>query len=484
MSDGVPGILRGARASLFAVAIAAPAPLKQSSPPSQKPSPPRAAVPGFTPDVASLDFLRTMARDVVTASRVAPPESKVGFALVTPCGRRGYPAFWIRDFSMSLDCGLIESDEIEAHLKLVARCQNGDTTRPLANGLSVPPFAIPDHVDFDGRGVFFPGTYSSGDDQGSGAYGRLPPFDDDYEFIHIAHALWRARDAGSRSTKADAPSASAPIEWLREPIEGRPLLECLRLAFAVPTFDPSSGAVVTDEARRAVGFGFCDGIVLTGSLLFATLLRERAAQELADLCEAAGDSVHAVELRAAAATIRDHVAATFADPTPGSGWLLAATGIGRQPDVWGTLFALESAAIAGEPAARARAAVVAAVRRGTITLEAAVRHVPTDRDARADSAWERTSGVAHGTYQNGAYWHTPTGWLIDVVQQDDGELAAQLFQEYVDHLKRGDFRISPQNGAPWECFGQGGRGAQNGAYLTSIALPLSVLERLAKHTER
>lgn len=469
-------LLRWTRPLLFVAVVAA-------APRQTPPKAPGAATPGFVPDVASLDFLRSMARDVVGAARVGPPDSKVGFALVTPCGRRGYPAFWIRDFSMALDSGLVEAPEIEAHLKLVARCQNGEKTRPLSNGLSIPPFAIPDHVDFDGRGVFFPGTYSSGDDQGSSAYGSLPPFDDDYEFIHIAHALWRARATASRAANADAPAASASA-WLRAPIEGRPLLERLRLAFAVPTSDPASGAVVTDEAHRAVGFGFCDGIVLTGSLLFATLLRERAAQELAELCDAADDSVHAAELRATAATIHDHVASTFTDSTSASGWLLAATGIGRQPDVWGTLFALERDVISGEPAARARATVVAAVRRGTITLEAAVRHVPTDRDARPDSAWERTAGVAFGAYQNGAYWHTPTGWLIDVVQREDGELAARLFREYVDHLKRGDFRRSPQDGAPWECFGPGGRNAQNGVYVTSIALPLGVLERLAKRAER
>ena len=39
--------------------------------------------------------------------------------------------------------------------------------------------------------------------------------------------------------------------------------------------------------------------------------------------------------------IASHLAPVFGDPN-GSGWLLAATGVGRQPDVWGTLFALLS----------------------------------------------------------------------------------------------------------------------------------------------
>jgi hypothetical protein len=426
----------------------------------------------WTPAREPLEFVRSLARDVVAAARTAPPKSAVGFALVTPAGRGGYPAFWIRDFSMSLESGLFPRDEIEAHLRLVANVQNGAEVRPLAHGLSVPPFAIPDHVTLDGKAVFFPGTYASGDDQGDGTYGVLPPDDDDYEFVHMAFLLHEGHGTARFAS------------LLNEPIGGRPLLERLRRAFDVPRVDATTGAVVTDLERRSVGFGFCDGVVLTGSLCFPTLLRERAATELAELCDAAGESAPAAELRAIAATIRAHVATTFADPARDSGWLLAATGVGRQPDVWATLFALHRGVLPDPAARRALATVVDAVRRGTVTLEGAVRHVPTDRDASPDSAWERTAGEAKDTYQNGAYWHTPTGWLVEAVTRAEPKLAQRLFDEYVDHLRRGDFRLGADHGAPWECFGRGGEHAQNGAYMTSVTLPLAVFDRMVRPATR
>ena len=451
-------------AGLFAVALT----LRCALPP---PAPSPSAPARFVPSAADLAFLRELARDVAAAARVAPPRSEVGFPLLTPAGRGGYPAFWVRDFSMAVDGGVVPRDELAAHLAVIARAQNGASERRLAHGLVVPPFAIPDHVALDGGAVFYPGTYATGDDQGDGAYGTLPPADGPYEFIHLAHALWRA------DGRADA---------LRAPTAGLPLLERLERAFAVPLVDEASGAVVTSLERRAVGFGFCDGIVLTGELLFATLLRERAALELAELVEAAhgGEAAaRAAALRSIAATIRARVAATFADDAGGSGWLIAATGIGRQPDVWGTLFALKRGVLAGPARERALAAVVDAVQRGTIALEAAVRHVPLDRDARADSAWGRTAGVAHGSYQNGAFWHVATGWLVAALAEREPELAARLFDDFVAHLRRHDFRRGPDEGAPWECFGRDGprgRLAQNGAYVASITLPLAAFEELAQ----
>ena len=146
---------------------------------------------------ADTDFLRDMTRDVIEASRVKPGSNGGGnwkltkvfdFALITP-GEDTYRAFWPRDFSMSVDSGFITPNELSNHLRVICLAQNGPTDRKLANGLHVPPWAIPDHINYDGRPTFFPGTYASGEDQGAGACGRVPPIDDHYEFVHIAHAF-------------------------------------------------------------------------------------------------------------------------------------------------------------------------------------------------------------------------------------------------------------------------------------------------------
>lgn len=62
-----------------------------------------------------LDFLSGMTKAVLEQSRVYPgqviaPEfgpNKTGGTLVRPGGRATYPAFWIRDYAMSLDAGLV-----------------------------------------------------------------------------------------------------------------------------------------------------------------------------------------------------------------------------------------------------------------------------------------------------------------------------------------------------------------------------------------
>jgi hypothetical protein len=453
--------------SILVAAVAAATSLAAMATEDRTPKPIPAAT--FTLIPSELDFLSALTRDVIRASRVEPgakaggsPANTSGFALIMPGGRGGYPAFWIRDFAMSLESGFISTEEMRRHLLLTAKCQNGPVERKLRRGLRIPPHAIPDHINFDGGAVFYPGTYSAGEDQGGGAYGILPPMDDHYEFAHIAYCLFKA---------------GGTPNFLREEINGIPLLDRLAEAFDVPLAHPDTGITFTDADQRAVGFGFCDAIVLTGDLLFPSLLRYRAAGELAELCEASGRREEAAAYRRRQRLIRDNLPGAFSDRSRASGWMLAATGVGRQPDVWGTLYALHLGALEGEPAERALDSVLQAARQRTIVFEGAVRHVPTDRDFSPASAWEQTAGVTVNTYQNGAYWHTPTGWLIAAVRRRDPGLAAELVNDYIRHLRQQDFRRGADHGAPWECFSPGAY-KQNGVYMTSVALPWSVLRSL------
>ncbi len=417
-----------------------------------------------------LDFLRDITRDVVEASRVKPGSNgggrwpltnSCGFALVTP-GKDTYTAFWPRDFSMAVDSGFITAEELRNHLLLTCKAQNGPAELKLANGLHVPAWTIPDHINYDGRASFYPGSYGSGHDQGNGACGRVPPIDDHYEFVHIAYTYWKAtRDAGIFGVE----------------VNGATVFERLEKAFACPTIDPATGLAQTTEADRAVGFGFCDAETHTGKLLFASLLRYRAAGELAELAKALGHRERVAGYRQIQATIRANVVPTFGDPKRIGGWLRASTGLSSQADVWGTLFALHLGVLDGAEAAAARKTVADALRRGTITLEGGVRHVPTDLDFSKTTAWERSMSALN-TYQNGAYWHTASGWLIEALWQKDRPLALQVFREMLAHLRAQDFRKGPGLGAPWECYGPNGQARQNAVYMASVALPYGILKRL------
>ena len=130
-----------------------------------------------------LAFLKNLTQDVVNASRILPKaqipieetniptRNTTGITLICPGGRTCYPAFWIRDLAMDLGSGLITVDELKGMLFLTAQRQNGSNPWYLDTGAVVPPFAIPDHILLNGEPVFFPGTYSSGPDQGGKEWG-------------------------------------------------------------------------------------------------------------------------------------------------------------------------------------------------------------------------------------------------------------------------------------------------------------------------
>ena len=419
---------------------------------------------------ADCDFLRDMTHDVVEASRVRPGSNgggrwpltnSCGFTLITP-GKDTYTAFWIRDFSMAVDSGFISAEELRNHLRLICKAQNGPVELKLANGLHVPAWAIPDHINYDGRPTYYPGTYASGHDQGTGTFGRLPPIDDHYEFVHIAYKYWKV-------------SGDAAVFGVED--NGVTVFERLARAFACPTIDPETGLAETTEGDRAVGFGFCDAEIHTGRLLFASLLRYRAAGELAELAKTLGRHERVAGYRQIQKTIRANLTRTFGDLTREDGWLRASTGLSSQPDVWGTLFALRLGVLDRSRAPAARKTVGDAVRRGTITLEGGVRHVPTDRDFSQTTAWERSLS-ARNTYQNGAYWHTASGWLIEALWRKDRPLALHLFGEMMSHLRAQDFRKGHGYGAPWECYGPNGQARQNAVYMASVALPYGILKSL------
>ncbi|HTL16264.1 MAG TPA: hypothetical protein VL793_03455 [Patescibacteria group bacterium] len=410
-----------------------------------------------------------MTIDVINASTVSPASNgggrwpvtnSCGFALITP-GKDTYTAFWIRDFSMASDSGLIPAPALGNHLLLICEVQNGPTEIRLAHGLHLPPWAIPDHINYDGRPSFFPGTYSSGDDQGQGTFGRLPPVDDHYEFIHIAYLYWRL---------------SHDHKILEQPVKGVPILERLHRAFDCPACDPATGLVETTEQDRAVGFGFCDAEVHTGKLLFASLLRYRAAGELAQMDRDSGRRQQVSRFLAIQKSIQTALRLEFHDPAD-SGWLRASTGISRQPDVWGTLFALHLRVLSHVDAAMARKAVAIAARSGTIVFDGAVRHVPTNMDFNSTTAWERSVSPLN-TYQNGGYWHTASGWLIEALWSADKPLARQVFAAMMLHLRGADFRKEAGSGAPWEVWGPRENVRQNPVYMASVALPYSILKGL------
>ena len=394
------------------------------------------------------------------AGKAVPVKNNLGFAAIRPAGAsKAYPAIWIQDFTMAYSSGFIPCDEGLAHLWLIASRQNSGPERNLPSGAIIPPHAIPDHINFDGTPVFYPGTYSSGPDQGGEPWGICPPLNNYFDFIWLAYMLWK--DTGNTGL-------------FSEMIEGRTLLQRLISAYEVPPADTRTGIVFTTPERRAVGFIFIDQVYMTGQMLMASLERYRSARQLAEIHTRLGLPEPASRFEQDAQAIRENIERVFENPDKSCGWLRASTGVSGQADVWGTIYALYLDVLS--PAARRRAMeqVHRDLDSGQIMFEGALRQVPLDRDASPTSAWEKTIGSLN-RYQNGAYWHTPTGWLIAVLDREHSSLAAAVFGEFVMHLRKEDFRQGPSHGAPWECIGWEGKAKQNRAFLASVALPYGVL---------
>jgi hypothetical protein len=150
---------------------------------------------------------------------------------------------------------------------------------------------------------------------------------------------------------------------------------------------------------------------------------------------------------------------------------MASTGKGGQPDVWSTALAVFYGILEGDKLKQACTSLRDAYKNGTLSENGNIRHILTTDDFSDKSAWEK-SEAGKGTYQNGGYWGTPTGWVCFAIAKVDLNAARQLAKDYINDLRSGDFRKGPEFGAPWECYNL--NSAQNAVYLTTVSCPYIV----------
>ena len=405
-----------------------------------------------------LALVRYLAKATLVTCAVAPggvaqgKTNTLGFRAITP---GGYPAIWIQDFTMNYSSGLITREVGLQHFQLILEKQNGAKLRDLGRQVIIPAHAIPDHINVDGSPVFFPGTYDPLANM-NGEFGFRPPCNNQFDVIWLAHMLAQSGDAK---------------KLLSRKVGGLTVYERLKLAFAVPETNPSTQLVRTTSVRRSVGFIFYDAIEMTGDLLMASLIRYRAALQLAWLATKMDQPKDAKYFTEIAQQICSHILPVFAD-TDGShgGWLKASNGISGQSEVWGSIYAIYIGAVKGEArAGLLRTIKEALAKPGEIEFEGALRQVPLSGDASPLTMWEKTK-CPKNTYMNGAYWHVPVGWLLSILQPEHPELAQTVKQHWLDHL-------SAQQGKVWECIGWEGQANKNPTFGPSITLPLGVLSR-------
>lgn len=418
------------------------------------------------PSVAKDDlvFLEDMTKDVLEASRIYPGQfisdefgsNNSGGTLIRPGGRNAYPSFWIRDYAMSLETGFVSKKE-QQHMLLLTAATQCDQSWITKGGSLIPFGAIADHIRIDNsKPIYFPGTYSY-EEQGTREWGTLPPYCDQFFFVHMAY--YYVKSTGDRKI-------------LQREINGTPLIDRLKAAFHMPPADKDHHIVYTTEALRGVDFGFRDAITITGSLSFTSILKYRAANEIAELLQLLKKK-EADKYREIAATIKKAIPGLFMDER---GMLLASTGKSNQPDVWSTALAAYLGVLEGEDLDKASRFLSQAYHSGTLSYKGNIRHVLTTDDFSDKTAWE-ISLASKNTYQNGAYWGTPTGWVCYAIAQADKPSAVKLANEFIADLKENDYRKGGELAAPYECFNQSGY-RQNPLYLTTVACPLVAFRKI------
>ncbi|MBI5083095.1 MAG: hypothetical protein HZB13_00635 [Acidobacteria bacterium] len=326
-------------------------------------------------------------------------------------------------------------------------------------GAVVPAYAVPDHINFDGLPVFYPGTYDSGAGQGGHPFGKYPPLDDHFYFIGSVFEHWRL----TRSTSLFRSNISTAAGEM-------PLAALCERVYLVAQSDPATGLVVAGpvDTENAKDWGFCDTVFKSGKLLFPSVLKHNAARQLTALFAAAGDTVRSRHYAAEARRLRQAITKTFSRSNGrGDGWLRSATGIGNQPDVWGTAFAVWSGAVEGAAARNASRALAAAYRKRTAVCDGSVRHILTT-DPANHGLWQQCIAKP-GTYQNGGYWSTPTGWYIAAVHLTDPPAARALATEFVRSLREN--RRPDGLSQAWEWLNPDTGERSNPLYVASVALP-------------
>ena len=367
----------------------------------------------------SITWLEHEAHRIIRASK---REMADGTAAFPPQVGIGYEAFWLRDYEYTLEgaADAYSDEELLAACRLFVKSLREDG-------------AGTDCVKFDGTPIYMPGYGTMGDN----------PVADGSQFtVGVAwHTYNKTKNAGLLQENLD------------------PLIKTMQ---AVPR-NPGTGLVhiVPGEGWDRCPYGFTDTARKQGDVLFSSLLFVQACRQLSDLLEASERGSEAQKWTREAERVSSSIQAVFWDPDVGL--FRAATIRCREHDVWGSAFAVYLG-VADTTQSEAIARYFA-THYEEIVQHGQIRHLP------GGVYWQQ--GCQRDTYQNGAYWATPTGWFVYTLDLVDPSLADKTVIDMVDHFR--------QHGVCEWIFGEQ-RKLPN--YLASAALPLTGIRAMLKRRQQ
>lgn len=422
-------------------------------------------------------FLEKVARNVIRRCRreaIACVDGKEQPVIVyVPGGDNKYPSFWLRDAAMECASGVIPLTEMVTMIDIIFSYQNDAKVRRLENGLVVHPWAFPDHINLKGIGkvvpgaVFFPGTYDPSDNQGAGRFGNLNVADSPYEVVELAYLI---------STRMN--NEPEIVKFLNKPINRIPRIERLDLSFNSVNIDSETGLHFNQKNRWAAE-SFHDVLIKMGFVLLSSCLRFRAAKRMAEFYKWLGEDKKVEQYITMSKQISENISHRF---ILSDGWLMVATEVDKQADVWGTSLAVYEGILKDEKKNKACQSMLKEYLSGTVAWNGYLRGTPTTYDAvPGKQVWEDDKGDdpfrKYGIYIDGGYWPQPVGWYVYALSKIDTDAARKLTTEFIDHTRR-----FLREGSPFEWISPSipllktpGLGRWYGP---SAALPLSALKRL------
>jgi hypothetical protein len=348
--------------------------------------------------------------------RASKRTMKDGTSAFPPQVGIGYEAFWLRDYVYTLE-GSIESYSDKELLdagRLFIRSMRAD-------GAGV------DCVKFDGHPIYKPGF---------GTLGVNPVADGSQFTVAVVwHTYQRTRD----------------LKFLKENIDA--LIRTMR---SVPRNPRTKLVHITDDDWDRCPYGFTDTVRMQGDVLFCSLLYVEAGRRLSKLLDVVGRKGEAAEWKSEAEIVARKIREVFWDER--IGLFRAATIRCREHHIWGSAFVVYLGI-----ADKSQSLAIARYFKDNysqIVQNGQIRHLP------GGVYWEMCV-AGRDTYQNGAYWATPTGWFVYTLDLVDSALADRTVIDMVSDFKKGGV-----------CEWILGEKRRLPKYLASASLPLAGIRKM------
>ncbi|MHC4583789.1 MAG: alpha-L-rhamnosidase-related protein [Planctomycetota bacterium] len=331
----------------------------------------------------AVSWLEKESHRLIRASRRT---MKDGTSAFPPQVGIGYEAFWLRDYVYTLE-GSIDSYSDRELL---------DAGRVFISSMRADGAGV-DCVKFDGHPIYKPGF---------GTLGANPVADgSQFTVAAIWHTYQKTKD----------------LKFLKENIDA--LISTMRSIRR----NPETKLVhIKDDEWDRCPYGFTDTVRMQGDVLFCSLLYVEAGRRLSELLDVVGRKEEAVEWRAEAEAVAGKIREVFWDERVGL--FRAATIRCKEHHIWGSAFAVYlGVADKGQSMAIAR---YFKDYYWQIVQHGQIRHLP-------GSVYWELCVASRDTYQNGAYWATPTGWFVYTLDLVDSALADRTVIDMVSDFKKG-----------------------------------------------